>query len=224
VVNDESGGAVAFAAAVAADHADTGSYRCIVGSGRAGRVLGFGELLQNGLIEYGRMFRLMLWSLLPLGLAMGVFAATGHMADKYSEKAMLETDVDTYSNVMHVLALIVFVLIHSIVESARAAFIADVNLRSATRAMWRGIKQLIRQPLKTLLFYVVVTLVGVVLASLFGMARIHVTAFGTFGFLFALLLSQLIVVTMGWMRAARLFSLAEVARAVMPVRVQAEYR
>ena len=37
----------------------------VVASGRAGRALGFGHLLQSGLIEYGRMFRLMLWSLLP---------------------------------------------------------------------------------------------------------------------------------------------------------------
>jgi hypothetical protein len=196
----------------------------IVGSGRAGRVLGFGALLQNGLIEYGRMFRLMLWSLLPLGLAMGVFAATGHMVDKYSEKAVLETQVDTYSNILHVIALIVFVVIHSVVESARAAFIADVNLRSATRAMWRGIRQLIRRPVKTLLFYLVVTLVGLVLAAVFAVARIHVTAFGFSGVLLALILGQLIVLAMGWMRTARLFALTEVARTVMPARAQAEYR
>jgi hypothetical protein len=196
----------------------------IVGSGRAGRALGFMALLQNGLIEYGRMFRVMLWSLVPYALAAWEWKTGGHMADKYADKAVLESQADLYAHFMQVLMLIVFVIVQSIVESARAAFIADVTLRSATRAMWRGIKQLIRQPLKTLLFYVVVTLVGVVLASLFGLARIHVAAYGAFGFLFALLLSQLIVATIGWMRTARLFALGEVARAVVPVKVQAEYR
>jgi hypothetical protein len=196
----------------------------IVGSGRAARVLGFGALLQNGLIEYGRMFRVMLWSLLPYALVIWEWRTGAHMADKYGDKVVLESQADMYAHVMQVIMAIVFVLVQSIVESARAAFIADVTLHSATRAMWRGIRQLIRRPLKTLAFYVLVTLVGMVLASLFAMARIHVTAAGALGFLFALLLSQLIVVTIGWMRTARLFALAEVARTVMPVKVQAEYR
>jgi hypothetical protein len=196
----------------------------IVGSGRAGRVLGFSALLQNGLIEYGRMFRVMLWSLVPYALMLWEWKAGMSMSGKYADKAVLESQADLYAHVMQVLMAIVFVLVQSIVESARAAFIADVTLRSATRAMWRGIRQLIRQPVKTLSFYVLVTLVGAVLASLFGVARIHATAFGWFGFPFALLLGQLIVVTIGWMRTARLFALAEVARAVVPVKVQAEYR
>jgi hypothetical protein len=191
----------------------------IVGSGRAGSVLGFGGLLQNGLQEYWRMFRVMLWSVLPYGILMAVMSATGHMTSKYAETAILESQVDTYSNVMHVITLIVFVLVQSIVESARAAFIADVTLRSATRALWRGVRQLVKRPVKTLLFYVTVTVVGLLLASLFAVARIHVTAFGGVGFLLALLLGQLIVLMIGWMRTARLFALAEVARNVVPMRV-----
>jgi hypothetical protein len=138
---------------------------------------------------------------------------------------VLESQADTYASLAHWVLLIVFVLIQSIVESARAAFIADTTLRSATRALWRGIRQLVRRPLRTLLFYLVVTLVGLILASVFGIARIHVTAFGLFGFLFALVLSQLVVLVIGWMRTARLFALAEVARSVVPGRgPQAEYR
>jgi len=187
----------------------------IVGSGRARQVLGFGALLQNGLLEYGRLFRLMLWSLPLYGLFAWAFTTGAHMTDKYADAAVLESRVDLYSHVMHVLVLIVFVVIQSIVESARAAFIADVTLHSATRALWRGIRQLIRRPLRTLLFYVLVTVVGLLLASVFAVARIHVTAVGGVGFLLAWLLSQLIVVSIGWMRAARLFALTEVARTVM---------
>jgi len=188
----------------------------IVGSGRARQVLGFGALLQNGLLEYGRMFRLMLWSLPLYGLVMWESMAGMHMANNYADTAVLESQADLYSNVMHVLTLIVFVLIQSIIESARAAFMADVTLHSATRALWRGIKQLIRRPLRTLLFYVVVTVVGLLLASVFAVARIHVTAVGSVGFLFAWVLSQLMVVSIGWMRVARLFALTEVARTVVP--------
>lgn len=190
----------------------------VIGSGRAGRALGFGALLQSGLVEYGRMFRLLLWSLLPYGVVIAVHLIGSNMADKHAEQAVLESQADQYAAIVHWILIIALVLAQAIVESARAAFIADPSLRSATRALGRGVKQLLRQPLKTLLFYLLVTLVGLVLAAMFGLWRIHVTAAGVGGFVFALLLSQLIVLALGWMRAARLFALAEVARAVVPAR------
>ncbi|RUL73658.1 hypothetical protein [Dyella choica] len=196
----------------------------IVGSGRAGRVLGFGELLHNGLLEYGRMFLLMLWSLLPYALVVAVAVGSSHRADKYAETAMLESQVDVYSNAMRGIALLVFVLIQSIVESARAAFIADVALRSAMCALWRGLRQLFRRPWKTLLFYLAVTLAGTALVSLFSVARIRVTAFGLSGLLLALALNQLIVLAIGWMRTARLFALADVARTLVPMQQQSEHQ
>jgi hypothetical protein len=164
------------------------------------------------------MFRVLLWSLIPYGLVFGVHVMGFHLVDKHAEQAVLESQVDRYADMSHWALIIVFVLVQSIVESARAAFIADTSLRSATRALWRGIKQLIRRPVKTLSFYLVVTLVGLVLASVFGLLRIHVTAVGVTGMLLALLLGQLIVLAFGWMRAARLFALADVAREVMPGR------
>jgi hypothetical protein len=196
----------------------------IVGSGRAGRALGFGALLQSGFVEYGRMFRVMLWSLVPYAVVMGVASLGMHMADKHSEQAVLESQADTYHSIAHWVLLIVFVLAQLIVESARAAFIADTGLRSATRALGRGFRQVFRKPLWTVVFYLVVTLIGVVMAAAFGLARIHVTAFGVVGFVFALVLSQLVVLAIGWMRTARLFALADVARSVTPVKPQAEYR
>lgn len=190
----------------------------VIGSGRAGRVLGFGALLQNGWIEYGRMFRLLLWSLIPYGVVIGVGMLCAHMIDDRADQAVLESQVDTLHNIAHVVLLILLVLMQSIVESARAAFIADTTLRSATRALWRGIKQLFRRPVRTLVFYLVVTLIGLVLAAVFGMLRIHVTPASWGGVVLALLLSQLIVLAFGWMRTARLFALADVARDVMPGR------
>lgn len=190
----------------------------VVGSGRAGRVLGFGALLQNGLIEYGRMFRLLLWALVPYGVVIGAGILGGNLIDKRVDQAVLESQVDSMHNIVHIVLLILLVLMQSIVESARAAFIADTTLRSATRALWRGIKQLVRRPLKTLVFYLVVTVIGLALAAVFGMLRIHVTPVGFAGVVMALVLSQLIVLALGWMRAARLFALAEVARDVAPGR------
>jgi hypothetical protein len=184
----------------------------MVGSGRAGRALGFGGLLQNGWVEYGRMFRVMLWSLLPYAVVLAVAAAGAHLADRHAEQAVLESQADAWSHGAHWVLLVVFVLAQAIVESTRAAFIADPELRSATRALGRGILQLLRRPLGTLLFYLVVSVVGLLIFGALGIARIHTTA-ADGGFLPALLLSQLMVLVIGWMRLARLLALAEVARA-----------
>ena len=188
----------------------------VIGSGRAGRVLGFGALLQSGLMEYGRMFRVLLWSLIPYALVIGMHGLGTHLADKHAEQAVLEAQADRYADIAYAVLAIVFVLAQAIVESARAAFIADAGLRSATRALWRGIRQLFKQPLQTLLFYLAVTLAGLLLAAVFGLLRVRVTAVGVGGMLLALLLGQLVVLAIGWMRAARLFALAEVARLVRP--------
>ena len=182
-----------------------------VGSGRAGRSLGFGPLLQNGWIEYGRMFRVMLWSLLPYAVVVLVAAAAMHMADRHADQAVLESQADAAAHGARWVLLVVFVLMQAVVESTRAAFIADAGLRSATRAFGRGLLQLLRRPLKTLLFYLLVSVLGLAVAAALGIARIHVTAVDG-DFWLALLLSQLIVAALAWMRVARLFALARLAR------------
>ena len=183
-----------------------------VGSGRAARRLGFGALLQNGWVEYGRMFRVMLWSLLPYAVVVAVAGAGMHLADRHAEQAVLEAQADAWAHGTRWVLLLVFVLAQAVVESSRAAFIADTGLRSATRAFGRGFMQLLRRPLKTLLFYLVVSVLGLAIAAVLGIARIHTTAVDG-GFWLALLFSQLIVVVIAWMRVARLFALARLGRA-----------
>ena len=186
----------------------------IIGSGRAGRTLGFAGLLQSGLAEYGRMFRLLLWSLLPYLAVGGVAMLGSHLADDHADKAVLQSQADLWASIAHGLLLAAFVLAQCIVESARAAFIADITLRSATRAFGRGISQLLRRFFRTVFFYLLVSTVGFAAAAAAGVGRIHVTAAGPAGFLAALLLSQLMVVALGWMRIARLFALASLARSL----------
>lgn len=186
----------------------------IVGSGRADRGLGFAGLLQSGLAEYGRMFRLMLWSLLPYLAVGGVAMLGAHLAGDHAGKAVLQSQADLWAGIAHGLLLAAFVLAQCIVESARAAFIADATLRSATRALGRGIGQLLRRFFRTVFFYLLVSAVGFAVAAAAGVGRIHVVAVGTAGFLTALSLSQLMVVALGWMRIARLFALASIGRSL----------
>lgn len=189
-----------------------------VAAGRVGRVLGLGQLLQSGVIEYGRMFRLMLWSLLPYAIAFGGAALAFTAAHKQADTAVLESRADLYQHLAIGVLAVLFVLAHALVESARAAFIADAGLRSATRALGRGVMQLLRRPLSTLLAYLVVGLIGYGLAIVCGVWRIHTPALGLSGFLMALLASELAVLAIGWTRVARLFALAEVSRSLIATR------
>jgi hypothetical protein len=185
-----------------------------IASGRSHRVLGFGHLLQAGVVEYGRMFRVLLWALLPYLLVMVVAHAALGVAGKHEDKAVLESAADMGNHLAFALIGIVFVLVHAIVESARAQFIADVSLRSATRALGRGVRQLLRRPFATLAMYLGISVIGYALTLVLGLLRIRTTAAGTVGFLVALGLVQLGVIVVAWMRTARLFALADVAASV----------
>jgi hypothetical protein len=186
----------------------------IVGSGRAGRPLGFSHLLQCGIVEYGRMFRLMLWSVVPYA-AMGWLATFAFdAAHKVDIRAVLESKADSASHMATWLVVVLFVLVQAIVESGRAAFIADTGLRSATRAFGRGFMQLLRRPFSTLLWFLLVSLVGYAIAGALGIARVHTPAIGFGGTLWAIVLAQLVVIAIGWAHVARVFALAEVARSL----------
>ncbi|AGG88260.1 hypothetical protein [Rhodanobacter denitrificans] len=186
----------------------------LVGGGRASRVLGFGHLLQCGIVEYGRMFRLMLWSIVPYAVMAALIGVALHMADGVGDKAVLQAQADRATHLALFVAGVLFVLAQAMVESGRAAFIADGNLRSATRAFGRGFMQLLRRPFSTLLSYVLISVIGYAAALALGVGRVHTPALGTTGLLLAVLLTQLLVLVLGWVHVARVFALAEVARSL----------
>jgi hypothetical protein len=61
--------------------------------------------------------------------------------------------------------------------------------------------------------YVVVTGIGLLLAALLAVARLHLPALGAGGTAGAFLLTQLAVLVLGWMRSARLFAMMALVRA-----------
>jgi hypothetical protein len=182
----------------------------VVAGGRAGRALSFGALLQGGATEYGRMLRLLILSLVPYVLfGMAANGLSSFAADK-GDAAFLESDADMWAHVALGVTLLVFVIVQCIVESARAAYIADVTLRSAFRALGRGFMQFIRRPFGTLLVYLVITLVGSILALFIASWRGHTVAAGS-GTLVAFLIVQVGVIVVAWMRTSRLLALARLA-------------
>jgi hypothetical protein len=186
----------------------------VIGSGRAGRALGFSHLLQCGIVEYGRMFRVMLWSILPYAIMAALIGVAMHFADDFGDKAVLQSRAESVSHIAIFLAVMLFVLAQAVVESSRAAFIADTGLRSATRALGRGFMQVLRRPFSSLLSYLLISVIGYAIALALGVARINTAALGVVGLVLAILLAQLIVLVIGWVRVARLLALAEVGRSL----------
>ncbi|MGO4703953.1 hypothetical protein [Dyella sp. 2RAB6] len=184
-----------------------------VGAGRAGRSLGFGHLLQSGVVEYGRMFRLMLWTVLPYAAALWAVKGSMDLLDDKTEVAVLEAQAQATTHWILALAVLCVVLAQVIADAGRAAFIADLGLRSASKAIWRGFLQLLRRPFSSLFAYVFVSAIGFGVAFVLGVARAHVTSVGL-GLVLGFLLMQVVVMVMGWTRVARLFALAEVARSL----------
>lgn len=184
----------------------------VIASLRAGRTLGFGELLQQGLAEYGRMFRTLVWSLLPLGIAVGIGAGLLGMAGKKSDTAIMASDVEGIGRVALWSAIALFVLAHATVEAGRGWLGADHTLRSAIRAWWRGCKLLLRRPFAVLAVYLGTAIAGYGLAALLGVIRLQVNGASAAGFAAAFALTQLVVIALAWGRIARLYGMASLAR------------
>jgi hypothetical protein len=180
---------------------------------RATRRPGFTDLLAGGAQEYARMFRMLVWSVVPLAIA-GILAGIAFkVAGKAGESAILESDAERASHIAMIVAGVVFALVHATIDAGRALLANERRRRSAIVAWWGGVKLMVRRPFSLLGVYVVVTGIGLGVAALLALARLHVPALGAGCTAGAFLLTQLAVLVLGWMRSARLFAMMALVRA-----------
>jgi hypothetical protein len=180
---------------------------------RATKRPGFMDLLAGGAREYARMFRMLLWSVVPLAIAGMVAGLAFKMAGKSAESAILESDANHAMHIAMALAALAFALMHATIDAGRALLANERRRRSAIVAWWGGVKLLVRRPFSMLGVYVAITGVGLLLAGLLALARLQVPALGVGGTIGAVLLTQLAVLVLGWMRSARLFAMMALTRA-----------
>jgi hypothetical protein len=184
----------------------------VVAAARADQPLGFAKLLQGGVREYGRMGRMLLWTGVLLGVASAVGGAGMKMAEKYAEKAILEADA-TLAQRAAMLAMALLVLLVLVTTDAGRAQLAVFKLRtSAIKAWWRGCKLLKSRPLALLGYYLAITVVGLGAALAVTALRILLPQLGAFWFILGVLLAELAVALMAWMRIARLLALIDLSR------------
>lgn len=185
---------------------------------RAKQPPGFAALVQGGLREYGPLLRLLLWSLLPLGLALAVAAGLSSLADDHAEQAVLESSADLGNRLALLGGALALLLAHLSIEVARAWLAVEAWRHSALRAWWRGIGLLWRRPLRALMIYLPIFLIVALLAGLLAWARMRVPATGGLGIAAAFTLTQLLVAVLSWGRAARVLGLSALVRAHLDAR------
>jgi hypothetical protein len=171
---------------------------------------GFVALFQGGARSYGRMFRMLLWSVVPFGVAGGIGGVAVHMAQKMGEKAILESTAHHEHTAAVIFMLVLLLLAHITIEAGRAQFALDAARRSAVKAWWRGVKLIKARPLAVFGSYLALTVGGLALMALLGWIRINLPHASLFGILLALCLTQLIVMAAVWMRTSRLLALVRI--------------
>ncbi|PKM16244.1 MAG: hypothetical protein CVV12_04540 [Gammaproteobacteria bacterium HGW-Gammaproteobacteria-2] len=183
---------------------------------RAHTTPGFTALLIGGIKEYGRFFRMLLWALLPMGIAMAIYAALSGMADDYAEKAILEADAKHIGWLALAGGGFFLLLAHASVETGRAWLGIDQSKHSAIRAWWRGGRLLLRRPLSVLGIYLLSTVITALIYLPLLLLRAHTPAVGAFGLLAAFVLAQLAVAVLAWGRAVRLAGLGALVKQQLP--------
>lgn len=179
----------------------------IVTAGRAAQTATLRELAAGGVAEYPRMARMLLWAAVPLGVALALGGALAEMAQDYAAHAVTEAEAAPWQLAATLAAALLLALANLTLDAGRAQLAIDRRRTSAVKAWWWGVRLLLRRPAAMLGSYALLTGGGLLLAALLAVARLQVQGSNVMLLLAAFVLAQLIALTVGWMRAARLFAL-----------------
>lgn len=183
-----------------------------IAAARSRETLGFGDLLRGGIGEYGPMLRMLIWSVIPLGIAISAAVMIIGANETANAQATLASELDTGRRVGLIVGGVLWVLAHASLEAGRGWLAADARLRSAIKAWWRGLKLLLHRPFAVLSVYLVTTVTGLLLAVLMVGVRQHIDANTGLGFVLAMLAGFGITAALAWSRIARLFGLQSLAQ------------
>jgi len=185
----------------------------LVTAARSDERLGLGELLHAGLREYGPMLRMVLVSLIPLGVALGAASLAFKGLGKYAQHAIVESDVDHLAWAIDALAGLLLVFALAGVEAGRARFALDPRKRSAFKAWWRGFKLVFFNPLGALGIFLGISVPALVAAAALALARVEIGTASGPGFFAGWVLVQLLAAILVWAHFARLAGYFELTRA-----------
>jgi hypothetical protein len=185
----------------------------LVTAARTDERLGLGELLRAGLREYGPMLRMLLVSLIPLGVALGLAALALKGLSKYAEHAILASDVEHLGWAVYALAGLLLVFALAGIEAGRARFALDPRKRSAFLAWWRGFKLTFFNPLGGLGIFLGIAIPALIVVAALCLVRVEISTAGGLGFVAGWLIVQLVAAILVWAHFARIAAYFELTRA-----------
>ena len=185
----------------------------LVTAARSDEPLSLPRLLAGAGGLYPRMLRTALVGLLPIGVGVAVAAGALKLASKVVERDLTETAADVHLAMGAGVAVVAFLLFQLVVDAARAHFAAEPSRRSAAVALWSGLRLLVRRPSRALGIGALGPVAGLTAAALLMLARSRLEQASVPRIALAWALAQAAHVAVGWGHGARLFGLAELARA-----------
>lgn len=199
----------------------------VVASLRSGRALNqrdldMGELLHGGFAEYGRMARMLLWSIVPLGIAFAIGGGLSAALATQAESAILASEVSRAGTIAMAVLAVLALFAHMTLEAGRGWLGADAGLHSVLRAWWRGTRLVLRRPLASLIVYLGTAIAGYGLAPLFAWLRLRIDGTGIATFLVGVVLAQCVVAMIAYARIARLHGFAALAADAIERRERAD--
>ncbi len=183
----------------------------VVAAHRANKPLPFAALLAGAGHTYGRMVRMLLWGIVPLGIAGGISTGVSELAKKYEAIAILEANADLATHAAAVIGLVLLLLAQLTLDCGRAQLAAYPKRTSAIKAWWRGCRLLKAQFGSALVYFLSLTALGLVLAAAITALRIALPQLGVGWFVLGVVLTELAVIAVGWMRIARLVALIDLS-------------
>jgi hypothetical protein len=175
----------------------------------------FRALLAGAAGYYGRMLRLQIAALLPVGLALIIATLAMGWASGVSDRVTSEAATHTSHRIAVLIAALAVFLAQLVADAGRARLAVEAHRRSALFALGAGVKLVVKRPVAVLAVGLSASLASLVVAAALLVIRQQIAQSGIASMLIAFLFAQLAVATLAWGHATRLCGLVEIARALV---------
>jgi hypothetical protein len=170
-------------------------------------------LLASAGENYGRLLRVALVGLVPLGAASALSGTFFQAARTAAERAITESQAVRGGRLAILGTLVLLFVAQLCVDAARGMLAAEPYRQSALAASWAGLRLVVRRPLRSLGLGLATLLVGSGAAFALLLLRLRIPQAGAGSVFAAFVLAQLAAAGIGWHRAARIVGFADLARA-----------